>query len=156
MGAVNPSWHRWVFASVAKHLHVAIDPSVELVVEFLDKRSVAWTGATTKAEATISGPATKEISPGLHRIWVDIFVKVTTNMGANNYPHLDAVGTVAEALDNCIICKDYGETGLVEIGILHNRPESGETVKVTNLTPTEKDTQIHSTISARFLGYFAE
>lgn len=156
MGAVNPSWHRWIFASVAKHLHGGIDETVPLIVEFLDKRSVVWTGAATKAEATISGPATKEISSGLHRIWVDIFVKVTTNAGTNNYPHLDAVGKIAETLDRCIVCKDYGETGIAEIGILNGRPENGETVKVTHINPSEKDTQVHSTISARYLGYFAE
>lgn len=157
MGAVNPLWHRWVYASIAKHLHAAaLADDLALVVEFLDKRNTDWLEATSKAEATITGPMTREISSGLHRVWVDVFIVVTSNLSDNDYAHIDHVGAMASALDQCILVKDYGATGLVEVGTIKPRAESGDSVKVNHLKPATKDTQIHSTIQARFLGYFAE
>ena len=155
MGAVKPNWHRWVYASVAKHLKDSAG-ALPLVVEFLDKRGTDWETAASKAEVTITGPMTKEVCSGLHRIWVDVFITLTSHLSANNYDHIDHAGTLASALDECITCKDYGATGLVTIGFLHPRAETQEAIKVNHLKPAVKDTQLHSTIQAKFLGYFSE
>lgn len=155
MGAVNPNWHRWIYASVAKHLKDSVG-DLPLVVEFLDKRGTDWETAVSKAEATITGPMTKEISAGLHRIWVDVFITLTSHLSSNGYQHVDHAGTLASALDQCIVCKDYGATGLETIGIIHPTPEANQPVKVNHLKPAAKDTQLHSTIQAKFLGYFTE
>lgn len=157
MAAVNQLWHRWIYASVAKHLHAAATADgLPLIVEFLDKRGETWEAAASKAEATITGPMTKEVCSGLHRIWVDVFITLTSHLSSNNYVHIDHAGAMAEALDQCVTCKDYGATGLVTIGFLHPKPEQTETIKVVHLKPMAKDTQIHSTIQAKFLGYFSE
>lgn len=137
-------------------MHEAADDSLPVVVEFLDKRDSVWSTALSKAEVVITGPMTKEISAGLHRIWVDVFVIVSSSIRTNNYDHIDKVGIFANALDQCIVCKDYGATNELIVGTLRPRPEAGDTIKTTHLKPSEKDTQIHSTVAARFLGYFSE
>ena len=155
--SVDARWHRWVYASVAKHLHAICTPaSIDLVVEFLDKRTGAWMAASPRAEATISGPMSKEISKGLHRLWVDVFIKLTSTRGSNDYAHIGHAGTLANALDQCILVRDYGATGLLDISVLNPIRDSGQTVAVQHVTPSEKDEEIHSTIQARFYGLFAE
>lgn len=157
MGAVNPSWHRWVYASVADHLHTAATASsLPLVVEFLDKRGATWKAASVRAEATISGPVTKEISSGLHRVWVDVFITLASERDANDYDHIDLAGAIANALDQCILVKDYGDTGLVDVGSIKPRADSGDSIEVTHLKPAEDDDHIYTTISARYFGLFTE
>jgi hypothetical protein len=156
MGAVNPRWHRWIFASIAKHLHAAADgQSLPLVVEMLDKRDEAWKTAVHKTEATISGPATRGVG-GEFEVVVDVTIILTSDLTDNDYDHLDYAGEMASALDQCILVMDYGATGLVEIGKLKPSTDPGEAIRVTNLKPAEKDTQLHSVITARLSGYFEE
>lgn len=159
--AVNASWPRWIMASIAKHLHdAAYVAELPLVVEFLDRRDETWMGATHKAEVTISGPATREVSTGLYRVWVNVFVVLTSNLSDNDYDHVTHAGAIANALDRCIVIKDYGneagDTGLLDIGTITPRNEGADTVKVTHLKPAAKDTQLHSTIEVRFFGLFTE
>lgn len=153
--AVNPNWHRWIYASVADHLHAAAAAAgLPLVVEMLDTRSPTWETATSKAEAVISGPITAEKSKGLYLVVVDVFVIITSDRTSNDYDHIDHAGAIANALDQCILVKDYGATGLVDVGEL--RPMNTESVDVIHLKPTAKDTQVHSTVGVRHLGYFTE
>jgi len=155
--AVDARWHRWVYASVANHLHTICTPAgIDLVVEFLDKRTAAWKTASPRAEAVITGPMSAEISKGLHRIWVDVFLTLTSNRSANDYVHVGHSGTLANALDQCVIVRDYGDTGLLEISVLNPIREGGRTVAVQHVRPAEKDEEIHSTIQSRFYGLFAE
>lgn len=155
MAAVNPNWNRWIYASLARHLHLPANKPVPLIVAFLDKRGKTWNEAASKAEATITGPVSKELSQGYHRVWVDVFIKLTSNLDSNNYDHLDSAGTIANALDQCIEVKDYGATGLVDITELKPRRDV-DGIEVIHVTPAEKDTQIHSTLNARYEGFITE
>lgn len=156
MGAVNQFWHRWVYASIAKHLKQSAGDT-PIVVEFLDVRGPEWKTAQTKAEVTITGLMTKELCGGLHRVWVDVFVTLTSHLSEdNNFRHLDAAGAIASALDTCIVCKDYGWTNERVIGVVSPFREGNEQLKVNHLKPAAKDTQLHSTIQSKFLGYFSE
>lgn len=158
--AVNPKWHRWVYASVADHLHTAAsNASLPLVVEFLDKRDDVWNAAPRKAEATITGPRTRELSRKLFRVHVDVFVVVTSDLassGSTDYIHIDKVGALDSALQECILCRTYGEMPVEDIGILIPRSSDNDETKPNHLKPAEKDTQIHSTIEARLIGFFKE
>jgi len=157
MGAVNPDLHRWILASFAKHLHTkATAGGIALVVEFLNKRTPTWEASSPRAEALITGPMTKEISTGIQRAWVDVFITLTTNRGSNDYGHIDAAGVFANALDQCVLVKDYGDTGLIEVGSMSPISDTGQTVSVQHLKPIEADETIHSTIQARFYGLFSE
>jgi hypothetical protein len=156
MGAVDSNWHRWTYASIADALHTAATAaSLPLVVEFLDKRDDAWKVAAHKAEATISGPATRGQNSEFEVI-VDVTIIVTSDLTNNDYAHIDYTGEMASALDQCIIVKDYGATGSIEVGKLTPTADPGETINVTHLKPAEKDTQIHSVITARLTGNFEE
>lgn len=155
--AVDARWHRWVYASVANHLHtVCTSAGINLVVEFLDERTSAWKNASPRAEAIITGPMSKEVSKGLHRIWVDVFVTLTSNRSSNDYAHVGHAGTLANALDQCILVKDYGGTGLLDISVLNPIRDTGRTVAVQHVRPSAQDGEIHSTIQSRFYGLFAE
>lgn len=155
--AVDARWHRWVYASIAKHLHsVATGAGISLVVELLDERKESWKTASPRAEAVITGPMSKEISNKLHRIWVDVFVTLTSNRSSNDYVHVGHSGTFANALDQCVTVRDYGETGLLDISVLRPIRDSGQTVAVQHIVPSEGDQEIHSTIQARLYGLFAE
>lgn len=158
---VNPNWARWIFASVADYLHTAASAktptALQLVVEMLDKRNAVWEAAATRAEATISGPFTKEQNSGCYLVTLDVFLVITSDLapsGGSDYDHIDFTGHMQNALDNCIICKDYGATGTIEIGTL--TPENADPRGPTHLKPSTKDTQIHSTLNARFIGIFSE
>lgn len=157
MGAVNPLWHRYVYASVADHLHTAATAaSLPLVVEFLDKRDSTWKSASSRAEATLTGPVTKEVSAGLYRVWFDVFITLASERGANDYDHIDLAGKLAEALDQCILIKDFGATGLVTIGSIRPRSESADSIEVEHLKPSADDDHVYSTVSARYFGLFTE
>jgi hypothetical protein len=155
--AVDARWHRWVYASIADHLHtICTSAGISLVVEFLDERTTAWKTASPRAEAIITGPMSKEVSNGLHRVWVDVFLTLTSNRSSNDYVHVGHAGTLANALDQCILVKDYGDTGLLDISVLNPIRDSGRTVAVQHVRPSEQDEEIHSTIQSRFYGLFAE
>lgn len=153
--AVDARWHRWVYASVAKHLH-ANSAGINLVVEFLNKRTTAWENASPRAEAVITGPMSKEISSGLHRIWVDVFITLTSTRSSDDYDHVGHAGTLANALDQCVLVRDYGDTGLLDISVLNPIRDTGRTVSVQHVRPGQKDREIHSTIQSRYYGLFAE
>jgi len=155
--SVDARWHRYIYASVAKHLHDIADPiPIDLVVEFLDTRTASWQSASPRAEAVITGPMSKEVSKGLHRIWVDVFITLTSDRSTNDYVHIGHSGTLANALDQCILVRDYGDTGLLDISVLNPIRDDARTVAVQHVTPSEKDEAIHSTIQSRFYGLFAE
>jgi len=155
--AVDARWHRWIYASMADHLHdVATTASIDLVVEFLDERTSAWKTASPRAEAIITGPMTKEISKGLHRIWLDVLLTLTSNRSTNDFVHVGHSGTLANALDQCVIVRDYGDTGLLDVSVLNPIRDTGRTVAVQHVRPGEKDNEIHSIIQSRFYGLFAE
>lgn len=162
MAAVNPFWHRWIFASVAKHLKTAATAGgVTLNVSMLDQADDAFKALSSRAEATISGPRSKEVSKGEHRVIVDVFITVSslTDETANNYDHIDKVGILANALDQCVLVKDYGPTGTggtVTLGVLQLVLDDGDEVTVIHVRPAEKDNQVHSTIAARLQGYISE
>ena len=152
---------RWVFGSVAKHLHDAAEAiSLPLVVEFLDDRSQTWIDAPAKAEVTISGPATREISSGLFRVWVTVTCIVSSDKQTeeNAYDHLDRAGAIQAALFQCITVKQY-EPGVDDpetVGFLTPRDAPSDVIDVANLKPGENDHISNSVITARLSGYFLE
>lgn len=157
MGAVNPNWHRWVYASISKHLRTAADAaSLPLVIEFTDDKDDVWKAAPRKAEALITGPSTKGQNGGEFRVTSDVLVKITSDRSGNDYPHLDATGVIAEALDQCILVMDYGATGALLVGELKPSKDEGEEIDVEHLQPLETDDQIHSLVQVRYSGNFNE
>jgi len=154
---INPLWHRWIYASVSNHLHVLLAvASLELKVDLSDGETAAWKAATTKAQATISGPFSKNRGHKEFDIFVDVFVTLTSDRTNNDYDHIDASGTIANALDQCIIVKDYGATGLIEIGILKTREADSDLVDTDHLRPIKTDDQRFTIIRARYEGKFTE
>ncbi len=153
----NENWQRWTYATYAKSIladiAAAATPFPVVVEIFNTKRTAAWEAATTKAEVTVSGPSAKRTSPTRHKVFVDVFAVVSTKISTNNYGHLDAVGELVKAFDKCFLVKDYGDTGLVNVGTL-NLTEEAEGIDTTHVKPAKEDTQIHSTILARYKGDF--
>lgn len=157
MGSVNPQWHRYVFASIVKHLRTATTAAgLPFVVDFLDQRTDAWKDATSKAEATIMGPFTREQSSGLYRVRATVFVVLTSSRSVDAGDHIDFEGAISEALDQCIIVKDY-PSGLVEIGVITPNVESpGDEVGPDRERPKDTDDQIFTTFQVRYYGLFSD
>lgn len=149
---VNANWARWIYASIAKH--VLAEVASPLVFDFGGKRTSAWETAVNRAEVTISGPKTRKLGRNAWKVEIDVFVIVSSDLSANNYDHVDVTGDVANALDTCIEVKDFGATGLLQIGTLQPRKGLAERIDVTHLKPANADDRIHSTINARFEGTF--
>lgn len=150
--AVNAKLHRWVYASIADHLHtVCTAAGIALVVELLDERTASWKAASPRAEVFITGPLTKELN-GVTRVWVDVLMMLTSTRSTNDYDHVGHAGTLANALDQCILVKDYGDTGLVDVTILAPIRDLGRTIAVQHVRPVQQDEEIHSTIQSRFYG----
>jgi predicted Zn-dependent protease len=83
-----------------------------------------------------------------------VFVIVSSDITSNNYDHVDVVGDVANALDQCITVMDYGATGLEEIGLLRTAKGADEFVAPTNLKPKQTDDRLHSTADVTLEGRF--
>ena len=156
MAAANENWQRWVFASLFDAIKTDLDAaSVEHHFHLSRKsRTPSWEAATSKAEILVNGPRTRRVSPTRHLVYVDLFAVVTTKMNdANNYGHEDTVGEIVKAFDKCFTVMDYGDTGLVQVGILQLRDDV-EGIDVTDLAPAEEDISFHSTILSRYHGRF--
>lgn len=161
MAAANSKWARWVQASIAKHLHAAAAAvQLPLVVEFLDDRSTAWRAAEYKAEVTISGPNTRELSYNFHRVEAAVFIVISSNKqkDANAYKHLDFAGAMQNALDKCIEVKEYDLNVVSPATVGFLTPRTGDTanIPIDNLKPGDSDQLIHSVIEARYLGHFTQ
>lgn len=156
--SVNPLWHRYVFASIVKHLRAAMSAgSIELAIDFLDERTNAWKDATSKAEATIMGPFTREQSKGLYRVRATVFMVLTSDRSVDAGVHIDNEGVISEALDQCIVVKDYGTTGLVDIGVITpNVDAPGDEVGPDRERPKQTDDQIFTTFQVRYYGLFSD
>lgn len=157
MPDINPSWQRWTYASIADHLHTqATAGGWTLAVELLDdlvRSTAAWESAATRVEANISGPIITPINPFQFLALVSVFVVVTSKRSSNDYDHLDVVGKVQNALNICIPVKDYGDTGLLDVGTL--KPDRGSSITPDHLRPAETDDQIFTTIEATLSGIYS-
>jgi len=151
----NMYWQRWTYASFAVSILADMDAaSIATVVEGLNpKRTAAWESASTRVEFTISGPDIQKQSPTRHKVDVSVFAVISSDISNNNYAHLDAVGEVTAALDKCFLVKDYGATGLIDIGNL-SLTDASDGVRVTHLKPSAADTKLHSTVAASYDGKF--
>jgi hypothetical protein len=149
-------------ASVANHLTSAASAAgLELVIEQLGDRGDAWKAATTRAEATIFGPNTRESSPGLYRVHVDVFVTVTTHRqtDASAWVAFDKAGAMARALDQCILIRRYDELDTPDpevIGELVPRSENNDQISVEGIKPTKADQLNHIIVRARLVGHDIE
>jgi len=154
---VNPNWIRWLYASVADHLHTACAAvSLPLVVDFLDERSDDWMASANKAEASIAGPHFRQTSPTGFFATFGIFVVISSHkQTGDNYVHLDKAGAVAQALDQCIIVKDYG-TNPTPVEITKAKPVANGENSVTHLRPSEIENLVHSTIEVEFTAQFTQ
>jgi hypothetical protein len=131
--------------------------SLPLVIEFLDQRDATWKDATSKAEATIMGPFTREQSSGLYRVRATVFVVLTSSRQVDAAVHVGHEGAIAEALDQCIVVKDYGTTGLVDIGVITPNVEAaGDEVGPDRERPKDTDDQIFTTFQVRYYGLFSD
>jgi hypothetical protein len=161
VGLANSRWPRWVVASFAKHVHAAAEVAeVPLVVELLDDRSKEFLSSRIKAEATISGPRIQELSAGLWRIQVTVFVVISSDRqtDANAYDHLDVAGVFLQALAQCVEVKEYGISNPdpAHVGYLDPRTGQGDEIDLQNLRPGEKDQQSHTVLEVDYLGYFSQ
>lgn len=158
----NASWPRWVFASVANHLHDAADTAdVTFVVEHLDDRSETWKNAAVRAEATIAGPHIKQLSADVWRVVVDVLIIVATHRqtDTNAYNHLDAVGEFVYALDQCIEVKEYAPGNVVSpdsVGLLTPTRDRNKSITADHLKPGHADQIFTTMIQAQFTGQFSE
>jgi len=77
----NPSWARWLFASLATYLkQVAQDNNILVLVEGLDERSTEFMQATDRAEVRITGPFIRELSHNYWELKVDVNVLLTSRV----------------------------------------------------------------------------
>lgn len=152
--ARNPNWDRWTYASIAKHLVAEI--ATPLVFDFGGKRTSAWESSDHRAEVTIGGLRTKKVNRSKSRVECDITVIVSSDITANNYTHVDVVGDVANALDQCITVMDYGATGLLEIGTLQVKNTGNDnSVVPDHIKPKRDDDRLHSTVQVTLKGRYS-
>lgn len=150
---------RWVQASIAKHLHAAAtEVNLQLVVEFLDTRSTEFKNAAIKAEATISGPSVRLLSPGFRRVQTSVVVIVTSIPAIDTaaYSHMDACGRIQEALDQCVVVRKYAENepSPEEVGVVEPRNDQPVAVSAVHIKPSVSDQTLHSVLEGLYVGYF--
>lgn len=149
----NANWDRWVYASIVDHLTTQI--SSPIVFDIGGKRTAAWENANHRAEVTIGGLRTQQINRSKFKVECDVFVIVSSDLTANKYTHVDAIGDVANALDQCITVMDYGATGLEEIGPIQRKRGDDQFIASDHIKPKDTDDRLHSTVSVTFEGRFS-
>jgi len=109
----NPSWARWLFASLATYLkQVAQDNNILVLVEGLDERSTEFMQATDRAEVRITGPFIRELSHNYWELKVDVNVLLTSRIDGpdtkNRYTFTRFAGIFQAAMDAAIAIHRYG------------------------------------------------
>lgn len=150
--ARNAKWDRWTYASIVKHLTAAVASPIHFY--FGGKRTDAWESADHRAEVTIGGLRTKQKNRSTYDGELDVFVIVSSDVTANNYNHVDVVGDVANALDQCLTVMDWGDTELVEVSILQKKRGNEFDVDPTHIKPKKDDDRLHSTVQVTLEGKF--
>ncbi|MEX0828304.1 MAG: hypothetical protein WD005_05070 [Haliea sp.] len=169
--AANPNWARWLFASTADVLKtVATNNNLAVLVEHLDERNDAFMKSSDRAEIRITGPFSKEISKGYHRILLDVNVLLTSRYDGpakNQYNILKFAGLFHGALSMPIPVWNYGgeagdydpanEETQIFLGCLLPKGAKSDLVKVFNFGQTnETDKLKQSVVDARYEMYITE
>lgn len=146
---------------MAKHLHtVATDAQLPLAIETLDDRTKEFIDSQHKCEVTITGPHTRELSPKEHRVWVEVFVVITSNTGGkiNAGIHRDFCGAIHNALDRSIEVRQYDKdnNSPALVGCLSPRIGNNDAITDSQLRASDSDKQVVSVIEARFEGFFTQ
>ncbi len=169
--AADPNWARWLFASTAYVLKsVATNNNLAVLVEHLDERKDAFMKASDRVEIRITGPFSKEISKGYHRVLLDVNVLLTSRFDGpakNQYNILKYAGLFHGALSMPIPCWNYGgedgdydpdnEDSQIFIGCLLPKGAKSDFVKVYNFGQTnETDKLKQSVVDAHYEMYITE
>lgn len=167
MASANPKWPRYVKASLTRYLLAVAAPvdGLALIVNGVHTdTNPDYVAATYKAEATIAGPFTREISKNYHRVWVTVTIVLSGATGNEQdvFRQGDIAGKLVEALDACIDVREYeasyteGDPAPELVG--HLRPSDGanDHIGARDIKPTDADKLRHTFIEARFIGYFPQ
>lgn len=165
MSTPNPHWSRWIVMSIADYFqtNVAIPLSLPYLVEGLDDRDDSFEEASDRSEVRINGPFTQEQSRECWRIWVDVNILVTSNMGGatkDRYTLEINTGKFHEYADTCIPIFRHGtlaqsaENDGTQLGYLSPRSGKNDSVRTINfgqINPTDRIRQ--SQVDVRYVMY---
>lgn len=102
----NTNWSRWVYSSLAGHLHDAAG-SLPVLVEGVDDRTDEFMQAKDRAEVRVNGPTSAELSNDFWRLKVQANVVLTVQSG-NPYRIQELAGLFQAAMDQFVAVKKYG------------------------------------------------
>jgi hypothetical protein len=155
------NWTRWIHASVAKYLkQVAVDNNIPVLIEGIDDRDQSFMEAPDRVEVRLNGPFSQELSRGYHRLYVDINVLLSSQMGgeSKNAYDLDArLGIFHEAMDGVISIFKVG-TGPDDdqslLVCLTPRPGKNDSVRVVHFGQIERTDRLkQGVVDARYIGH---
>ena len=128
-------------------------------MEGLDERTTDFMQAPLRVELRMSGPYTKELSPGYFQLDLDINVLFTARyeIDANQYDINKAAGIFHVALHEAFpilrLGDESGDDGSL-VGCLLPRTEKNDAVRVFQFGQTDQtDRQKQVMIDARFVAY---
>ncbi len=159
----NPSWARWIFASLATLLKgVAEANKLPVLVEGLDERTTEFMEASDRVEIRITGPFIRDLGNDYYELSVDsnaLFVSRYEN-GKNKYAILTTIGAFQAAMDAPIpICKygkEPGDDETVCIGVMEPRNKRGDAVRVMHFGQADLTDRIkQSLVDARYILYLS-
>ncbi len=162
MSSPNPHWNRWLISSIANYFEVNVTTPLVLpfLVEGIDDRTESFEQAPDRAELRTNGPFTKELSKGYWRIWVDINILITSNMGGTkNRLSLEInSGKFHEFADTCIPIFRHGdpaqtaENDGTRLGFLTPRSGKNDSIRTINFGQVNKTDRIRqSQVDGRYI-----
>jgi len=104
--AANPNWSRWIYSSLAGHLHDAAG-AIPALVEGVEDRTDAFMQAPERAEIRVNGPIANELSHDYWRLDVFANVVVTVQFG-NPYRIQEIAGLFQAEMDEPVEVKQFG------------------------------------------------
>jgi len=104
--AFNPSWPKWIQASIAKHFKAAANAhNYVSLVEELEERTTEFMESPQRIEIRMNGPFVRNASANYYLMDVDVNILIFSHMDDtddNVYDGIDIAGVMAEAASQSI------------------------------------------------------
>lgn len=150
----NPSWNKWIFASVLKHFKTILEGhSISTFIEGTSNRDLTQ---SEYVEIRMDGPYTNERSRNdfVLRVEVNLLIQVIVDPQKNLYRNMEVSGRCVESMTTIPVFKlgnDIADTG-DKIGCLElEMPQPRDHVRVHNFGQVETDVKLQqSTVEGHY------
>ena len=147
---IDPSWIRYINASISKHFKTLLTPTLFLYIEGQPRETI---GQQNYVELRFHGPHCNRLSPTTFKLYVTINCLIVSikDSQTNVYNHDDHIGLVLSAFTNAITIFKYGGDQ-TELGCMKLAPDvTKDIIEISRYGQTVPSMQLQeATIEASY------